>query len=58
MRVDLHLADGKKVSVQVEGDQGFYDLLNGQGEYLNGWARADTGEYVRLSQVVSVRQYD
>ena len=55
MQVDLHLADGNKASVQVENDQAFYDLLNGEGAFSTGWAQADTGEWVRLSQVVSVR---
>jgi hypothetical protein len=58
MQVDLHLADGRKATVQVEDEQGFYDLQNGEGAFSTGWAPADTGEWVRLSQVVSVRLHD
>ncbi|MDQ3857676.1 MAG: hypothetical protein M3327_04390 [Actinomycetota bacterium] len=58
MKLDLHLADGRKLALQVENERALYELLNGEGGYQTGWAQTSTGEYVRLSQVVSVRALD
>lgn len=55
MRVELGLADSRKVTIELESEQALNDLLNGAGAFETGWAMTKTGEYVRLSQVVSVR---
>lgn len=58
MRLDLHLTDGRKLAVHVKDESALYELLNGEGGYKTGWAQTSTGEWVRLSQVVSVRALD
>ncbi|MDQ3867685.1 MAG: hypothetical protein M3304_12810 [Actinomycetota bacterium] len=57
MRVELRLADATAATLEIENEQEFNDLLNGKGRYMTGWAQTTTGEYVQLSQVVSLRRF-
>jgi hypothetical protein len=58
MRVDLQLTDGRHATIEVENEQEFYDFQNGEKKYLTGWVQAMTGEWIRLSHVVSARLLD
>jgi hypothetical protein len=58
MRVEVQLTNGGQVELEVEDEQEWHDFQNGEKKFATGWAQAMTGEWIRLSHVVSARLDD